>query len=183
MTEKVSVSARYSLQPGQQAPSAALRRALDPVVARFEATLGETKTDLDLRIRPEQLLDVATALKSSPTLSFDYLRNIAGVDFGDEGMALKYHFYSFRHGWALQVTVPTAAGHPHIPSLTPLYPAANWHEREAAEMFGFVFDGHPNLKNLLLDEDVHIHPLLKAHPLQKPEIKQGIESGPPGFTF
>ena len=98
-------------------------------------------------------------------------------------MALKYAFYSFKHGHALQVTVPTSAGHPHVPSLTGLYPAADWHEREAGEMFGFIFDGHPNQKNLLLEEDLHIHPLLKAHPLQKVEILQGIEEGPPGFKF
>ena len=87
-------------------------------------------------------------------------------------------------------TVPFASrffnllsGHPHVPSLTGHYPAADWHEREAAEMFGFVFDGHPNPRNLLLEEDLHIHPLLKAHPLQAAEILQGIESGPPGFTI
>jgi NADH-quinone oxidoreductase subunit C len=79
--------------------------------------------------------------------------------------------------------VPTSAGHPHVPSLTSLYPAADWHEREAGEMFGFTFDGHPNQKNLLLEEDLHIHPLLKAHPLQPAEILQGIEEGPPGFKF
>ena len=77
----------------------------------------------------------------------------------------------------------TPPGNPHIPSLTALYSAANWHEREAAEMVGLVFDGHPNPKNLLLDEDVRIHPLLKAHPLQKGEFFQGIEDTSAGFKF
>jgi NADH:ubiquinone oxidoreductase subunit C len=50
-------------------------------------------------------------------------------------------------------------------------------------MVGLVFDGHPNLKNLLLEEDLRIHPLLKAHPLQQVEILQGIEDTTPGFKF
>jgi NADH-quinone oxidoreductase subunit C len=101
----------------------------------------------------------------------------------EEGLHAKYFFSSYRHNHSVQITVVTPPGTPHIPTLTHLYGAANWHEREAAEMVGLVFDGHPDLKNLLLDEDVHIHPLLKAHPLAKAEILQGIEDATPGFKF
>ena len=145
--------------------------------------IGESKTDVDVVCPPEHLEQFVNMLKNDANLSFDYFRNLAGVDFEEEGMALKYHFYSFKHGHSLQVTVPTSAGHPHIPSISSVYTAADWHEREASEMFGFQFDGHPNPKNLLLEEDLHIHPLLKAHPLQKAEILQGIEDTRPGFDF
>jgi NADH-quinone oxidoreductase subunit C len=168
-----------------QAPSPDLAAALAPLAAEFDGTLGETLTDVDLRLPPANLGQAAAALRDRAEFAFDYLRNISGIDFGEEGMALKYQFYSFRQGHTLQVTVPLPPHqHPHasVPSITHLYPAANWHEREAAEMFGIAFDGHPNLKNLLLEEDLHIHPLLKAHPLQKMEVKQGIESGGPGFN-
>jgi NADH-quinone oxidoreductase subunit C len=160
-----------------------LARELAGAVPTGSFTLGETKTDVDLATTPQHLLTLVTALKDRKRLAFDYLRNIAGVDFEDEGMALKYHFYSFEHNHHLQVTVATGPGHPVVPSLTGLYKAADWHEREASEMFGFLFEGHPNPKNLLLEEDLHIHPLLKAHPLQKVEILQGIEEGDPGFKF
>jgi NADH-quinone oxidoreductase subunit C len=173
----------YPLRTGSQQPAEAIRAAVTELAARFGASVGHSLTDLDLEVQPERLFALVHALNADPDLAFDYLRNIAGVDNGEEGMAVKYQLYSFRHGHALQVTVPTSSGHPHIGSLVPLFPAADWHEREAAEMFGFVFDGHPNPKNLLLEEDLHIHPLLKAHPLQKAELKQGIEDGPPGFTF
>lgn len=145
----------------------------------FEAS--ETLIDVDLRVGPEHFLDLVTALRDDERLAFDFLRNIVGIDMEEEGLECKYQFYSFRHGHAVQVTVPTPPGNAHIPSLAGLYPAADWHEREAAEMLGFVFDGHPDLRNLLLEEDLRIHPLLKAHPLQKAEILQGIEEGPPGF--
>lgn len=166
-----------------QKPSPGLADALKKAFPKIALEFGETSTDLDVTVAPADLLAFVTGLRDDEALAFDFLRNVSGVDYEAEGMALKYHFYSFKHGHAFQVTVPTGAGHPHVPSLTGLYPAANWHEREAAEMFGFVFDGHPNPKNLLLEEDLHIHPLLKAHPLQKVEILQGIEEGPPGFTF
>ncbi|MEX0784703.1 MAG: NADH-quinone oxidoreductase subunit C [Dehalococcoidia bacterium] len=167
---------------GSQSPQEGLKDLLAKAVPGGLLTFGATATDLDVTVPPADLLTLVTTLRDRPELAFDLLRNIAGVDY-ETDMALKYHLYSLKHGHALQVTVPTTSGHPHVPSLTSLYPAANWHEREASEMFGFVFDGHPNPKNLLLEEDLHIHPLLKAHPLAKVEILQGIEEGPPGFKF
>ncbi len=167
---------------GQQTPKAGLGALVQQAVPGVTLEIGESKTDVNVTVQPDQLLTLVQGLRDRKELAFDFLRNITGVDLV-ETMALKYAFYSFTHGHALQVTVPTEAGHPHVPSLVSLYPAADWHEREAHEMFGFVFDGHPNLKNLLLEEDLHIHPLLKAHPLQKVEILQGIEDTTPGFKF
>lgn len=181
MSKRADSSFPYPI--GRQKPNAELGALVQRVLKEFEVTVGETATDVDIVVQPADLLRFVTGLKERKELAFDFLRNIAGVDFGEEGMALKYAFYSFRQGHALQVTVPTEAGHPEVPSLTSLYPTADWHEREASEMFGFQFAGHPNLKNLLLEEDLHIHPLLKAHPLQAAEILQGIESGPAGFNF
>lgn len=146
-------------------------------------TASKHSTDAVLHCAPENLLELVTGLRDRRELAFDYLRNITAIDMVDEGLRCVYHFYSFKHGHAVQVDVNTPPDNPHIPSITSLYSAADWHEREAAEMVGLVFDGHPNLKNLLLDEDVRIHPLLKAHPLQKVEILQGIEDTSAGFKF
>lgn len=149
--------------------------------AQFVAS--RTSNDVDIRTDPAHLIELVEGLKSRPELAFDYLRNVVGLDMEAEGLEVKYHFYSFAHNLHVQVSVPTPPGNPHVPTLTHLYAGADWHEREAAEMFGLVFDGHPNPKNLLLEEDLRIHPLLKAHPLQKVEILQGIEEPTPGFKF
>lgn len=159
--------------------AADIKKALPQVALEF----SETKTELDIAVAPDQLLTVVRELQGKKDLQFDLLRNITATDMTEEGLSAKYNFWSFKHGRSLQVSVLTPPGDPHIPSLTSLYPAANWHEREAAEMVGLVFDGHPNLKNLLLEDDLRIHPLLKAHPLQKVEILQGIEDTRPGFDF
>ncbi|MCE7929182.1 MAG: NADH-quinone oxidoreductase subunit C [Dehalococcoidia bacterium] len=166
------------------------KATLPPLAATIKKALpraayvpGLTKTDLDLRVAPAELLVLVQGLKDNPALDFDYLRNMTGIDMQENGLELKYHLYSFKHGHTVQITVATPPGESHLPTLTGLYAAANWHEREAAEMFGFVFDGHPDPRNLLLEEDLRIHPLLKAHPLQPIEVVQGIEDGKAGFDF
>ncbi len=144
----------------------------------FEAS--ETKTYLDLRVEAGNLLAFITGLRDDSELAFDLMRNIVALDMEEAGLEAKYHLYSFPHGHAVQVSVAAPVPSCELPSLTGLYPAANWHEREAAEMVGLTFTGHPDPRNLLLEEDLRIHPLRKAHPLQKAEILQGIEDGPPG---
>lgn len=183
MTQPETLATLASTQSPKPGLADLLGKELAGILPAGAIAFSETKTDVDIATTAEHLLPLVTALKERKKLSFNYLRNIAGVDYEADGMAVKYHLYSFDHGHNVQVTVNTSAGHPTIPSLTGLYAAANWHEREASEMFGFQFEGHPNPKNLLLEEDLHIHPLLKAHPLQKAEILQGIEEGDPGFKF
>ncbi|MBE7520434.1 MAG: NADH-quinone oxidoreductase subunit C [Thermoflexaceae bacterium] len=160
-----------------------LAGAIKKALPKVPCAASLTKTDLDLRVAPADLLALVQGLKDHPDLGFDYLRNVTGLDMQENGLELKYHFYSFKHGHTVQVTVATPPGESHLPTLAGLYAAADWHEREAAEMFGFVFDGHPDPRNLLLEEDLRIHPLLKAHPLQPVEIVQGIEDGRAGFEF
>lgn len=146
-------------------------------------TASKNSTDRIIHVEPAHLLELVQGLKDRRELAFDFFRNLTAIDMVEEGLRAVYHFYSFKHHHAVQVTVNTPPGNPHIPSLAALYAAADWHEREAAEMVGLVFDGHPNPKALLLDEDVRIHPLLKAHPLQKVELLQGIEDTSAGFKF
>lgn len=152
-------------------------------LGKIPFTANKHSTDAVITVAARDFLELVQGLRDRRELAFDFLRNITGIDMVEEGLRCVYHFYSFKHHHAIQVNVNTPPDNPHIPSIVALYAAADWHEREAAEMVGLVFDGHPNLKNLLLDEDVRIHPLLKAHPLQKVEILQGIEDTSAGFKF
>ena len=146
-------------------------------------TVTKTGTDADIHVAPEHLVELVEGMRNKKELSFDMLANVTGIDMGEDKLAVKYNLYSFKHNHRAQVTVTVPWANRVIPTLTGIFGAADWHEREAAEMVGVVFAGHPNPKNLLLDEDLRIHPLLKSHPLQTVEILQGIEEGVPGFKF
>jgi NADH-quinone oxidoreductase subunit C len=78
-----------------------------------------------------------------------------------------YHFYSSGHQHRLRVRVPLTAADPSVPSLTGLWASANWYEREAWDMFGVTFTGHPNLRRLLMYEGFQGHPLRKDYPVDR----------------
>ena len=88
------------------------------------------------------------------------LDDITGVDI-QEGIMLIYHFDRFE--WSERISLRTIAGHAlkQVPSIVSIYSGADWHERECFDFFGVEFENHPNLKPLLLPDDLNIHPLLK----------------------
>ena len=161
MTEAATTPLPYPI--GRQAPRPELQPAIERAAKGLTLAFGETATDTDVTVQPGDLLKFVTAIRDDPELSFDLLRNISGVDNEAEGMALKYALYSFKHGHSIQVTVPTSAGHPHVPSLTGLYAAADWHELETWDLMGVKFVGHPHLRRILLPEDWVGFPLRKDY--------------------
>lgn len=112
-------------------------------------------------------LKLAQFLKEEETLSFDYLRDLTGVDY-EEHMEVVYHLYSFSHKHDLCVRVKTDRDQPSVPSTVPLWAAANWNEREVYDLFGIDFPGHPDLRRIMMPDDWVGHPLRKDYePLDK----------------
>jgi NADH/F420H2 dehydrogenase subunit C len=107
----------------------------------------------------ERLLDVARTLRD--TLGFEMMTCVSGVDMVDHLESI-YHFRSIAHNWLLQIRVKLPSDHPRVPSLVSLYASANWLERETYDLFGIVFEGHPDLRRILLDDDFFGYPLLKS---------------------
>ena len=105
--------------------------------------------------QPGQMPAVATAMLGQKF----YLESLTALDLV-ESFEVVYHFASFYELCRTVVHVPLAVG-VEVPTISPVYPAADWFEREVWEMFGIIFSGHPNLKNLILPEDADFHPLLK----------------------
>jgi NADH:ubiquinone oxidoreductase subunit C len=126
-------------------------------------------------------------------MGFNFLRNLSGVDFEADGFEVVYHLYSFKHGHNVTIRAKLPRENPSIQSVTDLWAAADWHERECRDMFGIVFEGHPNLVPLLLPDDMLDHfPLRKDVPLAPLEEWQGEALGenmasaghiPPGSGF
>jgi NADH-quinone oxidoreductase subunit C len=108
--------------------------------------------------------EVAQFLRREPTLQFDWLANLSGVDYvADDKLCVVYDLWSFelRHTFAVKVYCPREEA--RVPSVVDLWSAADWHEREAYDMFGIVFDGHPDLRRILCAEDWEGWPLRKDY--------------------
>jgi NADH-quinone oxidoreductase subunit C len=151
-------------------------RALSGVTARAE----KGAMDLIVYIPRDEVIEGLKRLKKDEALGFDYLRSLTAVDNEDEGMEVVYHLYSTAK--KLNVTVKTTLSNDdlNLPTATVVWKAANWLERETAEMFGIRFAGHPDPRTLLMPEDMtDVFPLRKSHPLAEIEVLQGEGMGYP----
>jgi NADH-quinone oxidoreductase subunit C len=131
-----------------------------------EADVVIFRGEVTFRVRRERLLEVARTCRDE--LRFEFCSGVDGVHFpGHEGAELHatYHLLSmtFNRRIRLETTAPDTD--PHLPSLVPVYPTCDWHERETYDMFGIVFDGHPGLTRILMPDDWPGHPQRKDYPL------------------
>jgi len=139
------------------------------IAARVKRALGGACLELNegnkipfVKVAPLYLREAAALLRDDADLAFDYLMYITAVDYpAEEKITLVYHFFSYkhRHSFMMKADVGRAGG--RAPSLTPLYAAADWHEREVYDLFGVTFVGHANLSRILTPENFVGHPLLK----------------------
>ncbi|MDP9238845.1 MAG: NADH-quinone oxidoreductase subunit C [Chloroflexota bacterium] len=126
-----------------------------------------------VEVSRDDLPAVMAAARDDERLDMKYMRCLSGVDW-QEQLEVVYHLWSFTKRHALTVKTRVSYDDASVPSITSLYPSADWHEREARDMFGINFEGHPNLVPLLLPEDMTDHfPLRKDNPLQEIEEWQG----------
>lgn len=123
----------------------------------------EEKPDMPLaRVKRAHLQEVVATLKADPALQFDYLRVIAGVDYGEE-FEVVYLFLSLTHKHAAGLKVRVPRTEPKLASLTDFYTTADWQEREIFDLFGIVFTGHRDLHRILLPDWWEGHPLRKDY--------------------
>ena len=109
-------------------------------------------------------LEVAQFLRYDPALEMDWLANHSGVDYVADGkMCVVHDLWSFRHRHTFAVKVYCPRDNPHVPSVARLWPVADWHEREAFDLLGIVFDGHPDLRRILCADDWEGFPLRKDY--------------------
>jgi NADH-quinone oxidoreductase subunit C len=125
---------------------------------------AQTPIDTAITIRRDDFTQVMDAARNDDRLAFDYLRCLSGVDWIDE-LEVVYHLWSFRNNQGVALKVRFPAGDAHVPTVSHIWHTANWHERETLEMYGIMFDGHPDLRPLLTEEGLGYYPLLKSQPL------------------
>ena len=116
------------------------------------------------RVVPESIVEVLQSLRDDPGLRFDFLQNLTAVDWLSTGkidIVYHLHAYAYRHEIVVKTSVPR--DRPRLPSVASLWKNADWLEREQYDLFGVVFEGHPDLRRLLLPDDWVGHPMRKDY--------------------
>ncbi|MDC3085987.1 NADH-quinone oxidoreductase subunit C [Pelagibacteraceae bacterium] len=128
--------------------------------------ISDDFNQLQISISTNQILDVVDFIKNDEACEFRQITDIAGVDFPErtKRFDIIYHFLSFKHNIRLRIKV-TISEDETISSITSIFPAANWFEREAFDMYGIQFKDHPDLRRILTDYGFEGYPLRKDFPL------------------
>jgi NADH-quinone oxidoreductase subunit C len=127
----------------------------------------EFRGDLTVVVRRDDIVRVAEFIKTDSSLAFDLVIDVLGVDMyrPEERFEVIYIIYSLVNKRFLRLKVRLPEDTPTVPTVTGVWPGANWHERETWDMFGIKFAGHPDLRRLYMPEEFEHHPLRKDFPL------------------
>lgn len=134
-------------------------------------------------IQRERLLDVCRVLRDDAGLRFELCSSVSGVDYGPDvpqRLHSVYHLTSLTYRRRIRLEVAVEVEDPHMPSVVEVYPTADWQEREAYDMFGIVYDGHPALTRIMMPDDWDGFPQRKDYPLGGIPVEyKGTEIPPP----
>ncbi|HXN15828.1 MAG TPA: NADH-quinone oxidoreductase subunit C [Usitatibacter sp.] len=150
-----------------------LQRALDAALGERVMSHSADRAQLTIEIAPDDLVKVASALRDDPTLAFSELLDVIGIDYQGYGerwegrrYAVVYNLLSIALNWRVRVRVFCASDEfPAVESVIGVWPSANWYEREAFDLYGIVFKGHPDLRRILTDYGFMGHPFRKDFPI------------------
>ncbi len=125
--------------------------------------------ELTLVVPREHIVEACSFFKTTPEFDFNFLSDICGADRGMEEeprFEVNYHLFSTTKYHRLRLKVLLDEADTHVPSVSGVWRTANWHERETFDLFGIIFDGHPDLRRILLPDDWQGHALRKDFPLR-----------------
>lgn len=151
----------------------------DPITETLQTHLGDAITgvvefrgETTIGVKRESIVAVCTFLRDDPTAAYDFMSDISAVDvWPDEPrFQVNYHLYSMRHNRRLRLKVSVRDGQ-SIPSVTGVWPSANWFERETYDLFGVIFDHHPDLRRILLPDEYLGHPMRRDAPVVTEEVE------------
>jgi NADH-quinone oxidoreductase subunit C len=127
-------------------------------------TVGDTPDMALLTVEREQLVDICKKLRHDAPFHFDYLMSVTAVDRPEDNIfELVYHLYAMGHRCAVCVKTTVPRDNPIVPSVSEIWPAADWHERETYDLFGVLFAGHKDLRRILLPDEWEGFPLRKDY--------------------
>jgi NADH-quinone oxidoreductase subunit C len=146
---------------------------LNSIKAKFEAdvtNISEPSGLLTLETSREKIIDLLTFLKNDAALQFIYLTDITAIHYPEQEkpIGIIYHLHSLVNNIRIRIKVFVADGDVKMPTATVLWNGANWMERETYDLFGVVFEGHPDLRRILNVDDMTVFPMRKEYPLEDP---------------
>jgi NADH-quinone oxidoreductase subunit C len=127
----------------------------------------EFRGELSLVIKKSDIVNVCQLLRDDSEMSFDLLVDVCGVDCArqTDRFEVIYNLYSLKNKFRLRLKVKVDESDLHVPTVTNIWHSANWNERETYDMFGILFDGHPDLRRIYMPEEFEHFPLRKDFPL------------------
>jgi NADH-quinone oxidoreductase subunit C len=155
-------------------PLATLTAALQQELGGRILSQVEALDELTVAVKPQDLVGACSVLRDAPALRFELLIDLCGVDYSSYAdgtwdaprYAVVYHLLSIAHNQRMRLRVLAPDDDlPVVDSVTGVWPSANWYEREAFDLYGIVFNGHPDLRRLLTDYGFVGHPFRKDFPL------------------
>lgn len=155
------------------------KKVLTALTKRFKAQILDSHAhvgDETILILPEHLIEIATFLRTDDKMAFEVLSDITAVDYLQRKPRFEvvYHFYSMSLKHRLRIKVMVEEGQEVVPTLTGIWRAANWAEREVWDMFGVRFEGHPDLRRILMYEEFEGYPLRKDYPIQQSQPRMDL---------
>jgi len=133
----------------------------------------EFRGEVTVQVGPDALVEMGMYLRDDPDCDFNFLADVSGVDYYPEEprFGVNYHLLSMKHKQRLRLKVRLQGPNPRVPTVTSVWPGANWFERETFDLFGVTFIGHPDLRRLLLPMDFRGHPLRRDNPAVQEEVQ------------
>ncbi len=143
---------------------------LERLKTRFGEAILESKEfrgELTVVVRPERIVEICSFLKTDPDLSYDFLSDLCGIDMytPQNRFGVIYNVLSLGKKHRFRIKAFVNEENPRIQSVTSVWGTANAHERETFDMFGIIFEGHPDLRRMYMPEDFEYFPLRKDFPL------------------
>ena len=143
---------------------------LERLKSRFAESIleaNEFRGELTIVVPKERIVVMCRFLKEDPQLQFDLLADVCGIDMytATKRFGVIYNLYSLKNKNRIRLKVFIEEDDLKVPTLTGVYGTANWHERETFDMFGIIFDGHPDLRRVYMPDEFEHYPLRKDFPL------------------
>ena len=146
---------------------------IDRINSKYKGVILDShdfRGDQTITVQKNALIELFKCLRDDPELDFKFLMDLTVVDYlnrKDCRFEVVYHFYSLKHNHRLRVKVPVSEDDCTIDSVSSLWKTANWYEREVWDLYGIKFNGHPDMRRILLYEEFKGHPLRKDYPINK----------------